>query len=204
MDKHDEDIMIKTVLENEIEEQEKAFFKRQIGYEHAYSDVTIVNATKEEVLAVAKEYIKKGNPYYADFGSVWMDGRITPENGIISFVGYRENPQKLAKFFSTYLPEAIVYTDTGWDYHAFYCYKNGEECHEYTAGWLENEPGPYIDEDSNGEPAEYYGCEVVIMDHLTGHIMTTGGGACTEDEYKAYCKMIEEHPPVALAKNKGR
>lgn len=181
----------------EYQKEVEDFFSEVGCYNHSYSDVTILNASKADVLAVAREYVANQS-FYPNFSSVWMDGKIE-EDGAISFVGYREGPGRLAKYFSLHLPDAIVYSDTSWDYHFCCCYKNGEVCNDFSARWREAEPEAYEDE---LEEEICYDCDLVLTDHMTGHEFYTGG-MCSEEEYKAYCKLIEEHPPVAPAKKRG-
>ena len=169
----------------------KVFQEECDGFSHEYTSATIINATLEQVVETAKEYCEKGHSYYRSFDDVFSNGKVN-EDGSISFIAYREDPDCIAKFFSTHLSDSVVFADIGWDYHEVYVMKNGKPYKNFSARWDGEEPEGYTEEYDDDDTL-YYDCDVILKDNESGIEFFTGGGMCTEDEFKYFQKLINNN-----------
>lgn len=96
-----------------------------------------------------------------------------------------------AKRLSKIYPDAVVFVNDDWDIHSFAVFKDGEHYDDYTAAFEGDEPEPY---EEDGET--YYDIDVEIDIKLPFsdqmHTCYSGGGMCTENEFKMYKEQVEE------------
>ena len=178
-----------------LEDYIKKFKQECDGFCHEYTSAAITNTTIEQVVAVAKRFCEYHKAFYPKFESTFGNGK--EENNVVTFTAYRCDPVDIAKYFSTHLPDSVVFADTDWDYHEVVIVKNGEQYQNYTARWKDGEEpeeyySEYDEECEDGVIA--YDCEVILQDKKSGYEFYTGGCECTENEFTTYRHMIDKHP----------
>jgi hypothetical protein len=86
----------------------------------------------------------------------------------------------------------VVFVNDDWDIHSFAVFKDGEHYDDYIAAFEGDEPEPYKED---GETYYDVNMEIDIKLPFSDQMHTcySGGGMCTENEFKLYKEQVERH-----------
>ena len=162
------------------------------------SHVSVVMMTKD-FSGQDKEYFEdlilddqEKKPVFGGFGGAFYADVIDKGNYKLLSFELHKGDFEAAKRLSKIYPDAVVFVNDDWDIHSFAIFKDGEYYDDYTAAFEGDEPKPY---EEDGEI--YYDVDMEIDIKLPFsdqmHTCYSGGGMCTENEFKMYKEQVERH-----------